>query len=485
MSFNYKYLLIVLCLWTWFESLAFTISNDGSMRVTLKRRNFDTPSLSAARIKEIVHPKGLRSIDKNDSSENVLYLKNYDAQYFGEISIGSPPQYFNVVFDTGSSNLWVPSSRCIFSISCYFHSKYRSGISSTYTQIGTPCKIPYGDGSISGFFSQDNVKVGDIIIKDQEFAEITLEGSSELLSLPVDGILGLGFQDISIGKVTPIEVGDVLLGNNSTGYRKFLFVAMFNLSAMRFSLFLIVNEEIKAAKDSIILGGLCDGGCAAIVDSGTSLIAGPTTIVTQINHAIRAEGYVSYECKNTIHHYGDSIWESLISGLNPEIICVNIGLCSHNGSHITDDVIETVVHNEDQDESSTTESPFCSFCNMIVVWIQTQLKQSNLKDKILKYVDELCERLPNPVRKSVIDCNSVSAMPHIAFTIGNKSFALSPEQYILRVGEGCSAICYGSFVALDVPTPQGPLWVLGNSFLGAYHTVFDYGNQLIGFAESA
>jgi len=32
---------------------------------------------------------------------------------------------------------------------------------------GIPCKIPYGHGSIFGFFSKDNVQVGDIIIKDQ------------------------------------------------------------------------------------------------------------------------------------------------------------------------------------------------------------------------------------------------------------------------------------------------------------------------------
>jgi len=38
-------------------------------------------------------------------------------------------------------------------------------------------------------------------------------------------------------------------------------------------------------------------------------------IVTQINHAIGAEGYVSYECKNIIHNYFDSIWEYIISGV--------------------------------------------------------------------------------------------------------------------------------------------------------------------------
>jgi hypothetical protein len=52
-------------------------------------------------------------------------------------------------------------------------------------------------------------------------------------------------------------------------------------------------------------------------------------IITEINHAIGAEGVVSAECKEVVSQYGDLIWELLISGVRLSLISLLFQLHFH------------------------------------------------------------------------------------------------------------------------------------------------------------
>ncbi|KAH8668443.1 putative vacuolar protease A [Xylariales sp. PMI_506] len=141
------------------------------------------------------------SVDINKN--HPVPISNFmNAQYFSDITIGTPPQEFKVILDTGSSNLWVPSQSC-GSIACYLHSKYDSSTSSTYKGNGSEFEIRYGSGSLSGFVSQDSVAIGDITIKHQDFAEATSEPGLAFAFGRFDGILGLGYDTISVNGIVP------------------------------------------------------------------------------------------------------------------------------------------------------------------------------------------------------------------------------------------------------------------------------------------
>ncbi len=87
------------------------------------------------------------------------------SSFVGTVALGTPPQYFRVIFDTGSANLWVPSISCQRRAggkhpdkTCLAKKrKFDSCASSTFVHIGTPFHIKYGSGSLYGYLSNDTV----------------------------------------------------------------------------------------------------------------------------------------------------------------------------------------------------------------------------------------------------------------------------------------------------------------------------------------
>ncbi|NXA42461.1 PEPA protein, partial [Eudromia elegans] len=131
-------------------------------------------------------------------------LANYmDLEYVGTISIGTPAQEFLVLFDTGSSNLWVPSVYCS-SAACGDHRRYNPALSSTYRGTAGSVSTWYGTGSMTGYLAYDTVQVGDIQVPNQIFGMSATEPGSFLYYAPFDGFLGLAFPSISSSSATPV-----------------------------------------------------------------------------------------------------------------------------------------------------------------------------------------------------------------------------------------------------------------------------------------
>ncbi|NWZ30947.1 PEPA protein, partial [Asarcornis scutulata] len=239
-------------------------------------------------------------------------LQNYmNVSYYGTISIGTPAQEFTVIFDTGSSNLWVPSVYCS-SRACENHKRFNPSESSTFVSTNESVSIAYGTGSMTGILGYDTVTVSSIQVANQIFGLAETEPGTIFYYSPFDGILGLAFPSISSSGATPVfdnmmsqglvaeDLFSVYLSKDDKSGSFVLFggidpayttngISWIPLSAETY--WQITMERVFVGERSVA----CYFSCQAIVDTGTSLLAVPTLALKRIYKALGAnsEGEIS------------------------------------------------------------------------------------------------------------------------------------------------------------------------------------------------
>jgi len=78
------------------------------------------------------------------------------------------------------------------------------------------------------------------------------------------------------------------------------------------------------------------------------------------------------------------------------------------------------------------------------------------------------------------DCSNYKSLPDLGFVMGDNIMNLKPQDYVDKGPDGCEV----SLMPLDVPPPNGPLFIFGDPFLRKYYTAYDSANKRVGFATA-
>uniref|UniRef100_A0A670J1E4 Peptidase A1 domain-containing protein n=1 Tax=Podarcis muralis TaxID=64176 RepID=A0A670J1E4_PODMU len=194
--------------------------------------------------------------ERQGSAAMHICFINLQLTYYGTIYIGTPPQPFKVLFDTGSSPLWVPSISCKDKAYSKHH-RFDPRKSSTFHGTGQPFSIKYGKGSVEVILGRDTVKHTIYLCFRKTDGSMVIFGGID--------------QSYFTGRINWIPV--------------------------------IYKYQWRIAVDSILVNSkkiACRDGCQAVLDTGTSLLLGPKSEINQIQQAIGKVRltFHSFNCRN-------------------------------------------------------------------------------------------------------------------------------------------------------------------------------------------
>ncbi|KAJ2798223.1 aspartic proteinase precursor [Coemansia helicoidea] len=329
-------------------------------------------------------------LDEDGETTIKVPITNYmNTQYYGEISIGTPPQKFKVLFDTRSSSLWVPSVDCT-STECSNHSKYNHTQSSSYKGDGADISLYFGSDLLEGYLSQDTVTVGGVSLKGQPIAEVTKGFGPSFASSRFDGVFGLGYDTDSVEGMAPP------------------FFHMYSVGLVEEPVFsLYLSDTANGNDGEMVLGGY-----------------------------------------NSEHFEGDLKWAKVRRRGYWEV--------KLEAAQLGD--VDIMV--------GSTEAALDTGSSMLA-----------MPAGVARMLNNEINARRNSDGQYTVDCATVPSLPSLSLTFGGVKYTLDAKDYVLNV-EGQ---CISGFVDT---LNSDQKWLIGDTFLRKFYTVYDMGNDRIGFAKA-
>ncbi|KAG2355960.1 aspartic peptidase A1 [Suillus spraguei] len=280
---------------------------------------------------------------RSSTGTNLLTNQNADSSYFGTVAIGTPPVSFNVILDTGSSDLWVADQAC--TTGCSKVQLFNDLSSSTFHNLSQPFNIEYGSGAATGTLGQDVVQMAGFSVPNQIFGVVT-QATSGLLNPPVSGLLGLAWLGIATSKAVPFWQTLASSGAWSDPVMAFQLTRFVNASnvnaeepggsfTMGFvnsslytgtidyqsissqSYWILPMTSLSVQGSSITIPSGSSSNSA--IDTGTTLVGGPSSAIQNIFAQIPGsqpgtgnwQGYWTYPCSTAVNvaiSFGGPSW---------------------------------------------------------------------------------------------------------------------------------------------------------------------------------
>ncbi|KAF9103854.1 Type I transmembrane sorting receptor [Mortierella sp. AM989] len=235
-----------------------------------------------------------------------------DSEYYGSVQVGTPGQTIRLNFDTGSADIWFPSTACT-AAACMNHHRFDNTASSTYRKDGRPWVIVYGDNSgAAGILGSDMVNVGGISVR--QTVGLSTHETAQFESSPEDGLFGLGFNSIESVKGVKTFMDNAIANNaiampvisaflpsvrrngGKDGY--YLFGGIDNSRYTGNLTYVPVTKKgyWQVHISDVKVGGTSLGSASeGIIDTGTTLLILGNSIATAIHQKINGASYSNFE----------------------------------------------------------------------------------------------------------------------------------------------------------------------------------------------